>query len=841
MRSLDNHHLSNSSTSTFSSSPRRSSLAAPTHYSSSDKLRRKGGTSSVVSSDSGKPSISRSSNSAVEKTRAAETSIINTQNPGKTRATTTTKATAAPVIAPALTTVTASCRPLTLPRITATATTASILATQRPPTLSSSLRTPLRPRDHNARNNSSVKIVPTTRPAKTNDMPFDKSSGMAARQQPQMPSLGAAASKAMGRAPLTPKIATRSNTPQVVTPVARRMRAGGDSSSSTAGGERIGERVGGGALKDEFASPLSGFLASNVTPRSGSRQSRVESTSSTPNGTPNADKHDWDSRSGLGISGAAIEAEQLRKQAVSFSPVSEALSRGDGGNTGESKFFYASDARSAPQPLQQRPLSVQPKPSTFFYANGGVVGGNKVASPTVTAPTPVLGSTTQDVKSKFFYANGTPDPQPGLKPTLSGPGSTVSTSSRMTTARTAISTPAVGYGVAQRPASPIKQPSVQSLKGATLASPVIGRSPIASPPVVAPSTTAKRRISLDTSSRARSHSRSGSSTIAEPPAAIKVLSYASSGESSPSSTANPAMTMASIIQAAEDLAETEESRSDAMYNDLHSPTKSTHSTDQLNELVANARRERKVQDLEITNASLEAINRTLERQLRKQTTELRRFRRLSRSGRFSLASSIDSRVPSGSIPNLPGVESLDLTDLSEEGEDDEDRDSLDDSEEPSDTDSASVAESLSSSVREAREEKQRRRDEKRLQLDLSKHRQLLVDSQKMNQSLKRCLNWTEELIKEGRKALEYHVRVSDVEIGGRVLAPHLEDEEGEGDVTLHALGFEADGEDMATGKSTMTGQGLGEGESLSAGLEPPAWSKGPQDRDSGIELPPDGG
>jgi hypothetical protein len=41
----------------------------------------------------------------------------------------------------------------------------------------------------------------------------------------------------------------------------------------------------------------------------------------------------------------------------------------------------------------------------------------------------------------------------------------------------------------------------------------------------------------------------------------------------------------------------------------------------------------------------------------------------------------------------------------------------------------------------------------------------------MNQSLKRCLGWTEELINEGKKALAYHVRVSDIELGGRVLAP----------------------------------------------------------------------
>lgn len=62
-------------------------------------------------------------------------------------------------------------------------------------------------------------------------------------------------------------------------------------------------------------------------------------------------------------------------------------------------------------------------------------------------------------------------------------------------------------------------------------------------------------------------------------------------------------------------------------------------------------------------------------------------------------------------------------------------------------------------------------DEKRFLQDLAKHQELLADSQKINQSLKRCLGWTEELIREGKKALEYHVHVNDVEIGGRVLAP----------------------------------------------------------------------
>jgi hypothetical protein len=74
--------------------------------------------------------------------------------------------------------------------------------------------------------------------------------------------------------------------------------------------------------------------------------------------------------------------------------------------------------------------------------------------------------------------------------------------------------------------------------------------------------------------------------------------------------------MASILQIAEDFDDEEEeeaeSKDEGTQPDLQSPTKSSHG-EPVNDLVANARRERKVQDLEITNASLEAINRTLER------------------------------------------------------------------------------------------------------------------------------------------------------------------------------------------------------------------------------------
>jgi len=230
---------------------------------------------------------------------------------------------------------------------------------------------------------------------------------------------------------------------------------------------------------------------------------------------------------------------------------------------------------------------------------------------------------------------------------------------------------------------------------------------------------------------------------------------------------------------------TPEEQPEEKFNDnapeLQSPIKTGQTLDQLNELAANARRERKVLDLEITNSSLEAINRTLEREMRKQTAELRRYRRLSRSGRLSIATSASMRT--STTLSMDGIEGDALSDMSEkEEEQDEDEDDFE-IEESSDSES-----SLSPAAMAESDLRHRKKDEKRLQLDLSKHQQLLIDSQKMNQSLKRCLGWTEDLISEGRKALEYSVKISDVELGGRVLAPEeVGDNEGMSDIGASLL------------------------------------------------------
>jgi len=255
-----------------------------------------------------------------------------------------------------------------------------------------------------------------------------------------------------------------------------------------------------------------------------------------------------------------------------------------------------------------------------------------------------------------------------------------------------------------------------------------------------------------------------------------------------------------------------------------SPTKS------VSELAADARRERKVLDLEISNSSLLAINSSLEREIRRQKSELKRFRRLSRAGKLNPA-------PYDRAARL----SEGLSTLGEEDEEDEDynafgppsgfTDVYDDfSDDDDETESVtSGSEPLSPS---SKQNDRLAKDEKRLHMDLEKHKELLVQSQMMNQSLKRCMYSTEEMIREGKKALDYHVRVSDVKLGGRILTGH-EEEEGDAGAEIEAeddtLPIDETADDQARSFLDVW-QGLG-------GNSRPGFegSEG-GDRDSGIEV-----
>ncbi|KAK4187461.1 hypothetical protein QBC35DRAFT_384843 [Podospora australis] len=696
-------------------------------------------------------------------------------------------------------------------------------------------------------------------------------------RQPQMPPVGRTVNT---RSPLTPKVAgTRppapqhQNNPTLGTPLPRRPRPGSLQSTLTANGA-------GSRDTPELTSPVSAFLASNITPRSGSRQSRVESANSTPNGTPNPDRHNdtWDTKSGVGMSPPSRD-DGPRRPVVTFSPASDVS--GVGRSDLDSKFFYAADAQRQPPPLQQLPSQPEPQQSqqsrgaTFFYASGGPITERQVTSPGPVSPS--LSSASlhhhahDSLMSKFVYANGAPELQPapkvGPSSSGSGSGSVVSTSSRIPTSKNTL-----------RPTSPSKPepqfatitPTTKSAHNTPLVSP---RSPVSASHARKPITRAKtstiesRPVSMTGEPKP---ARPKSLTIAEPPLVAKLISaHGSPGPSSEATSpmnptypiaspflpSNPAMGgFASLIQAAEDFAEAEDSKPES----LNSPTKSTSQEKDLTDLVATARRERKVQDLQITNASLEAINRTLERQLRKQTAELRRYKRLSR---MSLAS-VGSRVVSGSTADGGGLARADvaLDDMSEEQIGDEDA-GLEDLEEMNDEDEYNSGSDHSGSLSpdaEAQHAARQKRDERRLEVDLSKHQQLLVDSQKMNQSIKRCLGWTEELIKEGKRALAYKVNMNEVELPGRVLTAEeieLRNRQQQEDAEESNLSDVDDFQDNVRDDDEYTDDLdlrddslYGDNPRLDDDLADMAsdddqehWGKDPHDRDSGIELPADGG
>ncbi|KAH7027784.1 uncharacterized protein B0I36DRAFT_364937 [Microdochium trichocladiopsis] len=614
--------------------------------------------------------------------------------------------------------------------------------------------------------------------SRTPIMPTDRPGQGSAPVRPTMPTLSASAMRPSSRAPLMPKVAAKGHQAPALAP----------SAMTTPVAKRFSHPKIGTTNHHDVDSPSADtpapYLAAHVTPRSGTRQVRVDSANSTPNGTPNLDRQDgWDPLPGSTAHLSNIEAPNFRKS-TDYGNVN----RIESPTASDSKFFHASDVKtSLPRPAAPHTKQTPSKPPTFFYANGNTIGDTP---PPTTQSAPALAQQTQnDVQSKFLYANGVPELRPS-PPVSRGSSSGVSGLQPKSGGRPSSglqNSPQLGGHAVQRPHSPVKLagqtphplPKMQAIPSGTPP-----RSHVTSPQPAPPKRSSMRRTSSGTSSWTGGHSRTGSLVSVEhvmnaPRFTSPQLSphFATEPVSPLHAPSTPApLTLASIIQAADEFDDGEPSEGsstgDAPSEDLQSPTKSAQTPDPINELVANARRERKVQDLEITNASLEAINRTLERQLKKQTAEIRRFKRMSRTGRLSMASAGLSSRASSEFLNGEQAADLSLADLSEEGPE-LDVDLADDSF----SDSESTSESLTPSIIAERDSRHRKRDEKRLRLDLTKHQEILVDSQKLNQSILRCMSWTEELIKEGQKALDYHVRVSEVKIGGRILDPLDEEED----------------------------------------------------------------
>ena len=533
--------------------------------------------------------------------------------------------------------------------------------------------------------------------------------------------------------------------------------------------------------------PAKSLLSLNITPRSGSRKARVESTNSTPSKPQDA------------------SLKGNRVKAASDSPLtpnlkhangSERRGGGEGGTTVGSVVYRRSNLsrKLSPERAHGRkpePLKLSP---TFLPANEATAA---LESPKLEA----FGQLSKE--STFFYANGD-----RLEKEFASPnGSNVSSSVGGQRSTTTMGRSMNSYSPESR-RPPGREGGFQSSQGPTLCSPRqvphVTELPVRHPsisPDISPvthdsegATVVARAVATDgtiqvTASSLRSTGASDTGPkyallgqILNEVAAVerghrKSMSVGSlehnafrNRTSELGSTTEAPSKRASFLEFG--LPNTSEEHAASVASDgdmpssprvresglVGSPTCRPHQAD---ELAAKARRERKVLDLEISNSSLMAINRTLEKKMRKQNAELRRFRRLSRSGRLSLATTTTSSlgVNLGRPFSLGNID--ELPDPSEHSDPESmfspsDEDSLDDG-------------SLSPGAMADSDARHRDQDEKRLRLDLAKHQGLLVDSHKLNESLKRCLGWTEELINEGKKALAYRVRVSDIEFGGRVL------------------------------------------------------------------------
>ncbi|KAJ9602311.1 hypothetical protein H2200_013166 [Cladophialophora chaetospira] len=552
------------------------------------------------------------------------------------------------------------------------------------------------------------------------------------------------------------------------------------------------------AKPDQTTTPLGG----NITPRSAARKSRVGTESpltpaqskvlptgprSRASSGTELQKSVAIQAQGLGITSPRLVASTsalARGGSPSPTPVvtvhrraSAAKSAVEGSKDTSSKFFHASEAKSAIGSLgvEESPR-FPPKPGHFF-----------VGSPPLSA-TGDSGNGKSDPDDKFFRANDIPQNALAKRTVLphipiDRLNNAVSTTARQEYRNTPPQSPKKTYNPSiPEPSSP------QRFQSSHTPSPPAQRTAVERARSISNGIIQglggipghRKSLSADSKTSQPTRNLSGPRAPAPQPLDLRRVSSASPRVVASSLLAQDPISPRSISLASThtvpasitsdiDLSEIGISLTIlSTASDQRSEQPATPIQPQSDE-ASNARRERKVLDLEISNSSLLAINKTLERELRKQSTELRRFRRLSRSGRLSIA-------PSSRAVSEQSNFSLDtLTELDE----DQNLSDFDDSDDYLDDEDSSILSASSSSVTSpSARSRQRTRDEKRLMQDLSRHQQLLLDSQKLNQSMKRCLTVTEDLIREGNKALDYRVGIGDVKLGGRVLSDEELDERG---------------------------------------------------------------
>ena len=484
--------------------------------------------------------------------------------------------------------------------------------------------------------------------------------------------------------------------------------------------------------------PVTKFVSNNITPRSSSRKSRASSAHSTPgtegDATPSRSRPSsilsFDAAAyskGAGISERSESDLNRLKQTASL-------------QSNNTNLITNPRSSQSPERVNDATSTIE-RQSPFFYASDRVRSENPPTRPQ------------HKKQNSFVYANGSSRTSVNDKETNEAKASLQGKPPSVVRPTDLAISPTMSTGGQRRPSPPRSGFHLTYRKGI---SQVLPPQPL-SPPVSEYFPRERRSPSIDESIDKRasrtfsstSHDHTAGDSATKKENGFPFLSMFSVGGHSP--VVSPDSTNRNSALLAHGDPDRPQSPPSAVGSSESDPNRS--------DAAAHARRERKIMDLEISNSSLLVINRSLEKEIRRQKAELRRFRRLSRKS---------SLFSDGMIE----VSNNRLSLATEDEEDDAEENDMDEESAGEESSYDSFAdEPMSPGAIAQRDARHRKSDQRRLQKDLAKHKELLGDSQRMNQSLRRCLNVTEQLISDANKALEYQVSQDEVRLGGRVLSP----------------------------------------------------------------------
>lgn len=168
--------------------------------------------------------------------------------------------------------------------------------------------------------------------------------------------------------------------------------------------------------------------------------------------------------------------------------------------------------------------------------------------------------------------------------------------------------------------------------------------------------------------------------------------------------------------------------------------------------VKQARSDRKIMDLEISNTSLLKVNKYLEKKLRSQSKHIQQAKLLQKRDKILM------------FPRLGELNSNEEPlDLFSSSASDAEEDDDDDDEESSMTDDERV-----SPENQTREEKELSEKTKLVEKKIQSHIEFLESSERVNKMIRNCIFISDALITQASQTLDYEVDPSEIKFGGQV-------------------------------------------------------------------------